>query len=67
MKTYLIKDSLGLLHIQKAYNTLEAFVEWCCTYKTMDKDMFVTRKELVKRGYNTLETTALDNVWRLVK
>ncbi len=65
MNKYLINTSLGLVIAQGKTET-EAFVNYTTDTVTPLKDLFLTREELIKRGYTKLEKTKVENIFLLL-
>jgi len=65
MKKYLIKSKGIGLFIMGGDNAIEAFAEWATHDEPLNRDCFITREQLLKRGITAIKTTNVENVWEL--
>ena len=65
MNNYLITLSIGNI-ITEADNATTAYVNAVSDNQHLE-DMFITRENLLERGFTKMESTDQDKVWLLIK
>lgn len=65
MNEYLINTLLGLI-IRPADTAEDAWAGWITGIQDLNTIIY-TQKELIERGYKTIESTQFNNVFKLIK